>query len=589
MFNKRKSLLLGFLAAATATGLALGVNGVVDAYVGEPVEVSAAPGDVLATYDGMPNNYGSHENFPCDDGTTWSASYGQGNYLGSNNKESNYNKLYLGDFISIDGVDSQEKYKVVLVCEDGLENVDSIGFSCDEVSYSNPKVTVIYGSSPRGDGTFYTTGEPVNNLDTGDTTFNFDCLAGKNYVGLLFESESYFRLRNVSVKIYEGSGVAVPDDAKPASVELDYGTGKTSYYKGDELDLAGYSVKVTYKSESNHDFSDTEALEPNDSRLTWKFDSETVGETELVATFNDGVNEPVDSNAINVEVKDNSNLIFDELTAESLKLGGSYGDVTSEEFASGAVYLTNGMTKSGGSEIQIRSKEGSGIVAMSSNLFVKAIEVKFDDSTDPDRVLQVYGKDTSYSSPDNLYGSSTSGTLLHEFKASDGLSQSFELSSDYQFIGLRSSSNAMYLDSVRIIYESSDNEISGDGVAFAEMFLETITCDDGVTAPDANNWEFIGGMYVDLASTDKEFFKAANANAEGTEVEQCVARYDYIVGKYGPETYNDFMGRNPARIASALSIRNSDDVMDIAVISALAIAGIAAAGAFVFLRRKKEA
>ena len=41
MFTKRKSLLLGILAAATATGLALGVNGVVDAYVGEPVEVSA--------------------------------------------------------------------------------------------------------------------------------------------------------------------------------------------------------------------------------------------------------------------------------------------------------------------------------------------------------------------------------------------------------------------------------------------------------------------------------------------------------------------------------------------------------------------
>ena len=42
-------------------------------------------------------------------------------------------------------------------------------------------------------------------------------------------------------------------------------------------------------------------------------------------------------------------------------------------------------------------------------------------------------------------------------------------------------------------------------------------------------------------------------------------------------------------VSPALSIRNSDDVMDIAVISALAVAGIAAAGAFVFLRRKKEA
>ena len=42
-------------------------------------------------------------------------------------------------------------------------------------------------------------------------------------------------------------------------------------------------------------------------------------------------------------------------------------------------------------------------------------------------------------------------------------------------------------------------------------------------------------------------------------------------------------------VSPALSIRNSDHLMDIAVISALAIAGIAAAGAFVFLRRKKEA
>ena len=59
--------------------------------------------------------------------------------------------------------------------------------------------------------------------------------------------------------------------------------------------------------------------------------------------------------------------------------------------------------------------------------------------------------------------------------------------------------------------------------------------------------------------------------------------------EYGKETYNDFMGRSPAPIASALNIHNSDDFMDIAIISALAIAGIAAAGAFVFLRRKKEA
>ena len=124
---------------------------------------------------------------------------------------------------------------------------------------------------------------------------------------------------------------------------------------------------------------------------------------------------------------------------------------------------------------------------------------------------------------------------------------------------------------------------------FASEFLAASLCDGGINAPSQDIWNTLSTKFETLSDTDKEAFKAAVANVSGTEIEQCVARYDYIVGKYGLETYNDFMGRNPARIASALSIRNSDDVMDIAVISALAIAGIAAAGAFVFLRRKKEA
>ena len=153
---------------------------------------------------------------------------------------------------------------------------------------------------------------------------------------------------------------------------------------------------------------------------------------------------------------------------------------------------------------------------------------------------------------------------------------------------------------VKVSHSNSSNQIGWEYVAlelvedtgasdFANTFLGEKLCDDGLTAPSVETWNTLAASFNEISAASKETFKTAVANVSGTEIEQCVARYDYIVGKYGPETYNDFMGRKPAQIASALSIRNSDGLTDIAVISALAVAGIAAAGAFVFLRRKKEA
>ena len=103
-------------------------------------------------------------------------------------------------------------------------------------------------------------------------------------------------------------------------------------------------------------------------------------------------------------------------------------------------------------------------------------------------------------------------------------------------------------------------------------------------------WGIVELYYADLSDVHKAEIQEVTPNYEDTStIAGVLARYDYIVCKYGTEKYNDFMGRNPAPIASALSIHSSDEAMDVAIISALAIAGIAAAGAFVFLRRKKEA
>ena len=590
MFNKRKSLLLGILAAATATGLALGVNGVVDAYVGEPVGVNAVAGNLLATFDvSMPSGYNPHENVTSSDGTKWSASFGQSTFFGSNDNIDNYSRLILNDFISIQGVSATEKYKAALVCENPLSNVGSFDFDFSELKYAGSvNVTAIYSESSRSsDSTFNKIGDTITLTSPDTYGASFNTVDGDFYFGLLFESDNYFRIKNPVANFYEGESATTPDDAKPVSVTLDIGTGKNSFAQGEDFDPTGYSVTVEYASDSEPDYEDSEVVDGTDERLTWQFNSDQIGETDLSVTFNDGKNEPVVSNVVKIEIT--KPVIYDYLTASTLGLAGKYQNFNGRSFDSKASYSGNAMKNSNG-EIQIRNTSGkdpSGIFVTSSDKYVVSINVSFGNNPSP-RILEVYGRDTPYTSIDDFYGSNP-GKLIYEFKTDDGDTQFAKLSGEYKYIAVRPADSTLYLDSIEIGYEDDSSDAPSAAVEFANLFLSESLCNDGVTAPDVDAWDLLGLYFEDISADSKEIFKTATANAEGTEIEQCVARYDYIVGKYGAETYNDFMGRKPAPIASALSIHNSDDVMDIAVISAIAIAGIAAAGAFVFLRRKKEA
>ena len=123
------------------------------------------------------------------------------------------------------------------------------------------------------------------------------------------------------------------------------------------------------------------------------------------------------------------------------------------------------------------------------------------------------------------------------------------------------------------------------------MFLESMTCDGekGAITAEEGTWEVLSGLYSDLSDSDKRILKEATPD-ENSEflVEQAVARYDYIVGKYGVEQYPDFMGRTPVRIAEARSVDVNDQTAAW-VIAGISAAGIASAAAFFFLRRRKEA
>lgn len=122
---------------------------------------------------------------------------------------------------------------------------------------------------------------------------------------------------------------------------------------------------------------------------------------------------------------------------------------------SSAVYA--GQSAGGNDAIQLRSNNNnSGIVTTISGGYVKKVVVTWNSNTAADRTLNVYGKNSAYSAATDLYNSNTQGTLLGTII--NGTSTELEVTGNYQYIGLRSASGAMYLDEIQITWspEASD-------------------------------------------------------------------------------------------------------------------------------------
>ena len=138
-------------------------------------------------------------------------------------------------------------------------------------------------------------------------------------------------------------------------------------------------------------------------------------------------------------------------TAES----GTYYSWSDVSISSDAVYAGN--TAGGSSSnasVQMRSNNSnSGIVTKASGGKVTKVVVDWNSSSVNGRTLDIYGKNTAYTAATDLYDNSTQGTKLGSIV--NGTSTELEISGDYSYIGLRSNSGAMYLNSITITWSSA--------------------------------------------------------------------------------------------------------------------------------------
>ena len=132
--------------------------------------------------------------------------------------------------------------------------------------------------------------------------------------------------------------------------------------------------------------------------------------------------------------------------------GTSYTAWSGKTVTSSAVYA--GQSAGGNESIQLRSNNNnSGIITTASGGKVKKIVVEWQSSTSSGRTLNVYGKNTAYTAATDLYNTSNRGTLLGTIVY--GTSTELVIDGDYEYIGLRSNSGAMYLTSVSITWDAS--------------------------------------------------------------------------------------------------------------------------------------
>lgn len=171
--------------------------------------------------------------------------------------------------------------------------------------------------------------------------------------------------------------------------------------------------------------------------------------------------------------------VEDELTRATTGVtNGSttYSSWSGKTSNSNAVYA--GQSAGGNDAIQLRSNNNnSGIVTTASGGKATKVTVVWQSNTDAGRVLNVYGKNSAYTAATDLYSTSTQGTLIGTIDKSS--STELTISDDYEYIGMRSASGAMYLTSVSITWSTGSG--SSSTTTISGYTTTCVACESKVT------------------------------------------------------------------------------------------------------------
>ncbi len=218
----------------------------------------------------------------------------------------------------------------------------------------------------------------------------------------------------------------------------------TSYEQNDAFSFDG-TCTATYSVTKNNVPQDDEEKTVTPTSVSTP-DMTVAGDKTITVTYIEDEVEKSTTYNITVAAAEG-----DKLTRETTGVtGNSYTDWSEKTVASDAVYA--GQSAGGNESIQLRSKNSnSGIISTTSGGLIKKVKVVWNSNTSNGAVLNVYGSNTAYTAASDLYGEN-SGTLLGTIVY--GTSTQLEITDDYEYVGVRSNSGAMYLESITFVWEA---------------------------------------------------------------------------------------------------------------------------------------
>ena len=253
------------------------------------------------------------------------------------------------------------------------------------------------------------------------------------------------------IAVFTGDAPVKPEEKKDPELEFD---GEPSYIVAPEAEFTAptlinpYNVTVTYSSSD-------EEVALVDETTGEVLIGEKEGQTVITATFVGTAAYLPGSASYTIIVRDPDAPLVDVLDrAFTGVTGTSYTDWSEKTGASGAVYAGN--SAGGNSAIQLRSSgNNSGVITTASGGNVRKIVVVWQTNTANRRMVNFYGSHTPYTSASELYDEETQGTLLGTLVYEEGARAAYEITvkDDYEYIGFRSESGALYLTEVDITWE----------------------------------------------------------------------------------------------------------------------------------------
>lgn len=165
---------------------------------------------------------------------------------------------------------------------------------------------------------------------------------------------------------------------------------------------------------------------------------------------------------------------YDQLVYTSLGISGSSYTSWSniEGTYSNAVYAGQSFANDN-NYIQLRATSPSGIVSTTSGGKVTKVAVTWNSGTADGRKVTIYGKNTPYSGPSDLYSDGNKGTSLGEIAY--GSSTELTVDGYYEYVGILAN-GALYLDEVDIYWGAAKTKIAAPtNVSASETTGGTIT------------------------------------------------------------------------------------------------------------------